>query len=217
MESLRVLAVKAVSRKRVVPSPLPNPPFCMCIVAPPRSGKSTMIVNMIRNRKFEYKWGLVCIVSPTAEFDQTYGTLASREGTVIYSDVTMMDELLDSFCKSQEANNFENDMLVVVDDCVGHMGKSLEQLASRYRHYKISLIVASQQFRMLPPTVRTCAGYWALYKTWNSKEVDKMDEEFSGQFPGFLAAYERATARKYDFLYMDILDSKLYLNFIDVI
>lgn len=215
MDPLTVLAVQTVARKRTVPAPLPQPPFCMCIVAPPRSGKSTMIVNMIRNRKFQYRWGLVCIISPTASFDQTYATLADREGTVIYNDPSLMDELLDSFCKAQEANGFENDMLVVVDDCVGHMGKSLEQLASRYRHYKISLIVASQQFRMIPPTVRTCAGYWALYKTWNAKEVDKMVEEFSGQFPSFQAVYERATARKYDFLYLDILDSRMHLNYTD--
>ena len=107
----------------------------------------------------------------------------------------------------------ESDMLVVVDDCVGYMGKSLEKLASRYRHYKISLVVASQQFRMLPPTLRTCAGYWILYKTHNSKEVAKMDEEFSGQFPDFIGLYNTATEEKYNFLLLNVIKGETWHNF----
>lgn len=211
---LRVLAVSAVKHaKRTVAKPLPNPPFCMCVVAPPRSGKSTLIVNMIRNRRFNYKWGVIAIISPTAEFDATYQSVAEKDGVIIHSDPSLMDDLIAAFCESQEASGMENDMLLVVDDCVGYMGRGLEQIASRYRHYKISVIVASQQFRMLPPTLRTCAGYWILYKTHNAKEVDKMNEEFSGQFPSFLVKYQQATEEKYHFMFLDVLESTMYMDF----
>jgi hypothetical protein len=122
-----------------------------------------------------------------------------------------MDMILTQCMTDQEKD--QQRMLIVVDDCVGYMGKALEKLSSKYRHYGISLIVSSQQFRMIPPTVRTCAGYWVLFRTYNEKEVAKMDEEFSGQFGKFLQAYRRATEEKYHFLYIDVNNSRTHQDF----
>lgn len=209
--TLLVKPVQIEPRKREVPDPLPNPPFFMCVVAPPRSGKSTLIVNFIKNKVFKYKWGLVSVVSPTAEFDETYTT--ALDAITVHNSPSDMDGLIEAFCASQEQNDMVDHMLLVIDDCVGYMGKSLEKLASKYRHYKISVIVATQQFRMLPPTVRTCANYWILYKTHNRKEVGKMDEEFSGQFPSFLANYKKATKEQFHFLFIDISNGLLWQDF----
>lgn len=209
--TLHVKPVKTEQHKREVPEPLPNPPFFMCVVAPPRSGKSTLVVNFIKNSAFKYKWGLISVISPTAEFDETYST--ALDAITVHNNPTDMDFLIDAFCASQEENGMQEHMLLVIDDCVGYMGKSLEKLASKYRHYKISVIVATQQFRMLPPTVRTCANYWVLYLTHNRKEVGKMQEEFSGQFPAFSAKYKTATKEKYHFLFIDISKGELWQNF----
>lgn len=212
---LRVLEVKQEHARRSVRAPLPNPSFCLCLVAPPRSGKSTFIANVIRNEHWKYRWESVVIVSPTAALDQTFANILDDEDVRVYDDPSALETVI-ATCTQEQVENRRR-MLMVVDDCVGYMGKALEKLASKYRHYGISLIVSSQQFRMIPPTVRTCAGYWILFRTHNRKEVAKMVEEFSGQFPFFEKAYMLATREKYHFLFIDVGDSTLRIDFGDLI
>lgn len=198
-------------------SPLPGPPFLLTMIAPPMSGKTTVLANFIANKKWGYKWDKIVIISPTAAHDPTLENVI--ENTQVVSDLSLMSETIENCIREQDMFIEEEDdvpnLLLIVDDAMTDMkrGKMLARLGANYRHYNISIIVSCQQFRSVPPEVRTCSNYWILFNTWNSKERFKMEEEFSGQFKNFLSSFISATEEKYHFLYIDIRGSKLYKDF----
>ena len=55
-----------------------------------------------------------------------------------------------------------------------------------------------------------------ILKTQNMKELDKMEEEFSG-FPEFLDMYEYATREPYGFLYLNLEKDFAMKNFSEVL
>lgn len=212
---LDVVPIAVLKKNSSSKEPLPRHPFLWSVVAPPRSGKSTLIANVIMNRRYGYKWDMIAIISPTAAHDETYKYVREKAGVVIYPTPADIDHIIPLLCESQEKDDCREKMLVIIDDCVGYMNGAVEKIASRYRHYNMSVLVASQQFRKLPPTVRTCSNYWCLYQTHNMKEVSKLDEEFSGQFPGFMKLYNKATKEKHSFLFLDISTDQAFQNFTD--
>lgn len=212
-----ILVPKVKRPKRDIPEPLPIPNFMMCVIAPPRSGKSVLLSNFITNPDWKYTFDVVIIVSPTALFDPSYADARKDPRVVIQPDPTLIADTIDVIIKSQDSNP-ASDVLLIIDDCVGFLGRKVETLSSLYRHHRISLIIASQQLRKVPPTCRTCAGYWLLFSTRNDQEIQKMNDMFSGQFRDWEARYRRATKEKYNFLFMDMnSDSEMYHNFNTII
>lgn len=177
---LTVKATNAPKTERMVPEPLPNPSFLWALVAPPRSGKSTLICNIVSNKAFGYKFDLIVIVSPTAAHDDTYKTILTspKTQTIVYSDPSKLPTIIAGLCKVQEDTFLENHVLLIIDDCLGYLNKNLEKIAAKYRHYKISMMIASQQFKFLPPVVRTCANFWTLFKTESVPEQKKWSNIF---------------------------------------
>lgn len=212
-----IVVPKIKRPKRDIPEPLPVPAFMMNIVAPPRSGKSVLISNFITNTSWKYEFDVIVIVSPTAAFDNSYADVRKDERVVIQTDASLINDTIDCICVAQD-NNPNSNVLLVIDDCVGYMGKKVEMLSSLYRHHRISLIIASQQLRKIPPTARTCAGYWILFRTKNDQEIAKLDEMFSGQFLNWEKRYREATKERYHFLFMDMAsDDEMFHNFNTII
>ena len=86
-------------------------------------------------------------------------------------------------------------------------------MRSKYRHWKLSLIVTSQSFRALPIICRSNATGYIIFRTHNKKEFAKMEEEFEGNFPDFIDLYKDATNEKYSFLYLDQEKIRAFENF----
>jgi len=223
METLKILPVKIKKEKnefKKLPSILPKPPFLLTLQAPVRSGKSNLIMNMV------YRWykpifDEIIFISPTVKNDKTCKMLYKDK------DIIKMDENLDNDLDmilneivEQQNETVEEDrkhILIILDDCLGFLKQGLANLCSRYRHYKISMIITSQSFRSIPVITRCNSSHYILFSTHNKKELDKLEEEFSGNFPQFLNLYKKATEDKYAFLYMDMENIKAYKNFTDLL
>ena len=117
--------------------------------------------------------------------------------------------------KEKKEDEIKKFYLIILDDCLGFIKPKsyVSYLCSRYRHYKISLIFTSQNFRSINNIIRTNATFYLLFKTTNRKEYDKYEEEFGGLFPHFEEMYEDATKEPYNFLYLDLRHAKAYHNF----
>lgn len=72
-----------------------------------------------------------------------------------YDDIIKIDEDLDELNsildeikeqQNQIPEDLRENILIVIDDCLGFLKKGFANLCSRYRHYKISMIVTSQAF-----------------------------------------------------------------------
>ena len=202
--------------------------FLLAIVAPPRAGKSNLIINLICNSEFyrgnkkDHFFNDIYYCSPTQSFDKTtMNALKMLDNVVQIDDLDQLyhlDIVLRQLMSEQSAEedlSKRKKILVVLDDCVGIMQKNPEiaLLATKYRHYGISMIVVSQSFRKLPLLIRNCATGLIVFNLANGREIEKVYEEHGSGFPNWYDMYQISTEKKYNFIYMDIEHQKVYHNF----
>lgn len=205
---------------------LPKPPFIIVINAPVASGKTTSIVNMLYNDNYyRDKFDSVVIFSTSIENDLTWKVaIEDDKNTIITGDkLKGIDDIVETIFKIQKekVTAAERDktviphLLMIFDDCLGMLGNKFGNACSRHRHPRISMMVASQDFRSIPLLTRQNASHYMIYRTHNDKEVGKMAEEFGGQYgtKRFLELYQQATAERYSFLTLHKRTVKAYKRF----
>tara|TARA_E500000318_G_scaffold111912_1_gene132599 strand:- start:21 stop:821 length:801 start_codon:yes stop_codon:yes gene_type:complete len=196
------------------------------LISPVKTGKSTIISNLLLNKNFfADMFDIVYIISNTIHNDQTSRFLKEQFPDTIWDEYS--DNIIENIVKYQ--TSFPKDkqpfIAVILDDFLGIKSKAqIYNLATRFRHYNIGLLLfASQLFRGLPAVIRQNATFAILGgPNPNHKELLKMSEEFGSRYGGdenFLKLYHEATAKRYNFLYLDLQSnpSKAYRNFTDLI
>lgn len=206
---------------------LPQPPALLLMISPIRTGKSTIINNLLLNSSFygqDFFDEVMCI-SPTIYNDKTSRFL--KKAFDCYDEYD--DSIIDNLVAKQEG--YEDpadrpDVAVILDDIIGVIRREarVNHLASRFRHYNIKLLLmSSQNYRKVSPVIRSnCTNMIIGSPFPNMKELGKIAEEIGDQFSGadnFLKIYYMATPNKYDFLYLDLQSNPplAYRNFDEVI
>ena len=206
---------------------LPKPPALLLMISPIRTGKSTIISNLLLNPNFyggEY-FDETIVFSPTIHNCKTSRFL--RKHATCYD--TYSDELLEGIVADQssyEDKSMRPSIALILDDVIGvFKGKGgrepmINSLASRFRHYGIDmLLMSSQNYRRVNPVVRSNATHMIIGSPFpNVKELNKIFEELGDSFGGaknMEAIYRKATPEKYDFLYLDLTSNPpiAYKNF----
>jgi len=206
---------------------LPQPPALLLMISPIRTGKSTIINNMLLNSQFygqDFFDEVMCI-SPTIYNDKTSRFL--KKAFDCYDEYD--DAIIDGLIEKQEG--FEDpqdrpDVALILDDVIGVIRREakVNHLASRFRHYNIKLLLMScQNYRKVSPIIRSNATNMIIGSPFpNMNELGKIAEEIGDQFSGadnFLKIYYTATPEKYDFLYLDLQSNPplAYRNFDEII
>jgi hypothetical protein len=211
VNELKVLKVQDPPKEKIKPlNPiLPQPPLLL-MISPIRTGKSTIISNLLLNSNFfgqDYFDKVMCI-SPTIYNDKTSRFLKKAFDCYDkYSD-GLIQELIQTQTSFDDPND-RPDVAVILDDIIGMIRREayLNHLASRFRHYNIKLLLmSSQNYRSVSPIIRSNATHMIIGSPFpNNKELGKVAEEVGDQFGGsdnFLRIYHTATPEKYDFLYL---------------
>lgn len=206
-------------KKKALHPNLPQPPSLVLMIMPTKTGKSTIISNMLLNKDFYGQdfFDDTTIISTTINNDQTSRFMKQAFNTFDYYS----DDLIHDIVKRQ--NQFEKEdmpsMCLVLDDCLGEKTTALNNLSSRYRHYNIDLLILSSQlFRKVAPTVRANANWILVGRLQNDAELDKLSEEYSGMFNGdkiFREMYKKATKKRFDFMTLKLTENpaEIWLNF----
>jgi len=217
MEDLKILKVQDPPKEKIKPlhPNLPQPPSLLLMISPIRTGKSTIISNLLLNSQMygqEYFDEVICI-SPTIYNDKTSRFL--KKAFSCYDEYS--DELVQGLIKRQESYDDPDDrpdVALVLDDIIGMVRREayLNHLASRFRHYNIKLLLmSSQNYRSVSPIIRSNCTHMIIGSPFpNSKELGKISEEIGDQFGGsenFLKIYHKATPNKYDFLYLNLTEN----------
>ena len=225
----KILRVQDPPKEKIKPlhPHVPEPPSLLLMISPIRTGKSTIISNLLLNDDFygQDHFDEVMCISPTIYNDKTSRFLKKRfDCHDEYSD-----ELIRGLIARQTSFDDPNDrpdVALVLDDIVGMVRREayLNHLASRFRHYNIKLLLmSSQNYRVVSPIIRSNTTHMIVGSPFpNSKELGKIAEEIGDQFGGYdnwLKIYHLATPEKYDFLYMDLTSNPplAYHNFEKVI
>tara|TARA_R110001606_G_scaffold378777_1_gene538576 strand:+ start:348 stop:1082 length:735 start_codon:yes stop_codon:yes gene_type:complete len=183
----------------------------LLLVSPVRTGKSTLISNLLLNDQFydaQERFDSTTIISNTIANDVTSRFL--REAFDTHDQYS--DSVIDGIVERQKSYDKaeQPEIGLVLDDCLGSIRREarINHLCSRFRHYNIKLlIISSQNFRACSPIIRQNATNVVVGSPFpNQKELGKMAEEYGDCFGGaenWLKIYRLATPNRYDFLHMN--------------
>ena len=225
MSELKILKVKDANSKPSKPlhPHLPQPPACVLMVSPVKTGKSTIISNLLLNDKFygpDY-FDDVMVISNTINNDLTSRFIKEHFDVEDHYDDSMIEKLIErqtSFKKKED----QPEVALVLDDILGSLksGSLVNTLSARFRHYNIKLLLFSTQvFRYVNNVVRQNTTDLIVGSPFpNRKELLKVAEEYGSVVGGqqnWLKIYAAATPERYNFLYMDLQSNpvKCYRNF----
>ena len=224
-KDLKILQVKKLYKADEFPKikhPLPKPPFTMCLVAPTKSGKSNLIVNLLKNSYFGYDdvFDEIYYISPTVTIDETLRSINEDDDIIKIDeedDLKYLDDILNDIVKNQKAKPKEErePVLICLDDCLDYLKKSkrLDTLPSTNRHYNISIIITTQVYNALPTKLRKNASCYLIARIYNNKDLQNIEEEIGANFHDFKTNYDKATKDKYSFLFVDNRNIELWRNF----
>lgn len=100
-------------------------------------------------------------------------------------------------------------MLILLDDILSRDFKKtndITYLCSKFRHYEMSIFLTTQSFRSVGTIIRNNATNILIFRQNNSKELDKVKEEYSelcGSEELFMTYYNLAHDSPFSFLYID--------------
>ena len=205
---------------------LPETPALVLMISPVKTGKSTIISNLLLNDNFygpDY-FDNVHIVSNTINNDLTSRFLAERFDV----EDNYNDDMILKLCEKQKsyAKADQPEVALILDDVLGSIKRNSEvnMLATRFRHFNIRfLLFSSQVFRCVSNIIRgNCTNLIIGSPFPNRKELLKIAEEYAdlvGGVDNFLKIYKKATPERYCFLHMSIQDNpvKCYRNFEELI
>ena len=200
---------------------------CLLLVSPVKTGKSTLISNLLLNSDFydaQERFDSTHIISNTIANDVTSRFL--KDAFDCYDQYN--DSIIDGIVEKQKeyAKEDQPEIAVIIDDCLGSIKREgrVNHLASRFRHFNIKLLViSSQNFRAVSPIIRQNATNVIVGSPFpNRKELLKVAEEYGDLFGGpekWIALYKRATPDRYNFIHMDLQSNPpvMYKNFDEVI
>lgn len=240
-EKLRIIPIQEEEQERKVKRPLhPNLPNIykgqlICMAAPIRSGKSTIISNMLLGDNFYnelFPQDSVTIISNTICSDST-SRFAYQKFKNNCHDL-YSDKIINDIIKRQKAKieNQEKDTsyAIVLDDLLGQFpkngrkGMAAINLATRFRHYvrkpdPCLIIYSTQRYYDLHPVVRNNATSLLISGNIKSqKEMELISNDFADTFGGVGKFNEmmnevRATPYSWLFLRLDKNPPEAYKNF----
>jgi hypothetical protein len=195
----------------------------LLLISPVKTGKSTLISNLLLNDNFygQEFFDDAVIISNTIANDVTSRFLRDAYDVEDHYD----DSIIDGIVEHQKSFDKEDQpqMALVLDDCLGSIKREsrINHLASRFRHYNIKLLLmSSQKFRgSVSPIVRANATDVIIGSPFpNQRELLAVADEYGDLFSGpdnWMKLYKRCTPNKYDFCYMDLQSNppKMYRNF----
>lgn len=74
---------------------------------------------------------------------------------------------------------------IIFDDCLDQYqftSPLFTDLITQYRHYHISVIIATQYVYKTPPTVRECSQYAVLFRQTTERSINAIHESFGEMF-----------------------------------
>ena len=204
---------------------VPKPPMILTCVSAAKTGKSTICGNLLL-RYYKNCFDRVYLFSPTASTDKTTRSyLKAFDNDDIDTELIVFEDhsdLMNADTYIQEIINDQNKqeqtkrdrVLILVDDCVGFGSsfKKLNYLCTRFRHLNISIIQNSQNYRRLDPLMRVNSTAIIINEITNLRELEKIEIEILENVPNWKKYYDYCTKDRYNFLYFNILEQRLYKN-----
>ena len=211
---------------------LPTPPMSLMICGSKGCGKSNLILRLLFGNKncnkqsknshhkfYRHYWDKIYILSTTWSLDEKMARCKIPENQ-IFSDPDVFEqvvqEIMDGQAEDIEADGKENadSICIVISDCAGtkvfsHNRSWLNRLALNSRHYKISIIIDSQQSTLINTAFRTNLSGMIMFGSClnNKLEYKKLKDEYLGQYTN------KESKQILDYVFKESPFNFLFINF----
>jgi len=162
---------------------LPEPPFFLTVVAPRKSGKTNLVIDLLTDKdKLLGKFDAVFIWSRTFYLDPKWKNIDLPPGSIFTEFIEEeLAELMDAIEETYQ--QIPISILLVFDDMVtekimnSHRIGQIDSVAVRGRHSGTSCIIISQQYLSLSPPVRNNTTNMVIFRVRNGDEMEKIARE----------------------------------------
>ena len=201
-------------------SPFPNTTGArVIVVGQPRAGKSSLILNAIKDKRvYKKQFDNIYLLAPANSLsslkDFPLDQLDQRK------IINELDEGVLLSLREKLEDHKENDesSIVVIDDWASSLknhsiANQLNHIFANARHLNVVIFVLVQTFRFLPDKLRKMASDVVLVgKPKNKQEMKALGEEIFYKEPKEITRlFDYAFKRKHDFIW--VKDDAIYRNF----
>lgn len=197
--------------------------FFIACVGPPRSGKTNILLSLLKNKKAFYRrFDSVYWFSPSSGTIKD-GLPIPDENQFEDYDPDIVDSIIDDINEDEERAG--EDICLVFDDVVNSMKKndrSFLRLAFNRRHLitggSVNIIIITQKYNKLPLGIRTGLSGVILFKANTRVETKIINDELIDLDKEELNILMKVSYRKpHDFLFINLnsgdKNNKYYPNF----
>jgi hypothetical protein len=165
------------------------------------TGKSTLMVHILKTLAKAQKFAWVRVYSPTA-FTGVWGAIVGEDNVEAVFDADELESILESQAGIRSRGG-KNEGLVILDDCLGACSFQNDlwtRIASSGRHYGLTFWVSAQHCFKLAPVIRSNADYIYLLGVQGDRVVKSLYEEAGGLgIPSWQEFREKVAAAVRDF------------------
>lgn len=208
-----------------IPDPLPRRHHCLLFCAPPGSGKTSLMLSLIMNKRKLYNKifdNVQVIMPPASRASVKQSPFKKHHPEKLHDELTY--EVLDGVLEgAKELSESRKNTLLIIDDMAaqlknGEIQKLMQEIINNRRHYRLTMWVLSQSYIATPLAVRKLVSHLAMWKMPNTRETDQVSGELVHLPKDLWRDVQRyAFKAKHDFLFVDTQAGKYYRNFNELI
>ena len=164
------------------------------------TGKSTLMIHLLRTLCKAQKFAWVRVYSPTA-FTGVWGNIVGEDNVEAVFDNDELESILESQAGIRSRGG-KNEGLILLDDCLGAVSfqDSLwTRIACAGRHYGLTVWISAQHLFRIPATVRGNSDYVYVLGIQPERVVKALWEEGGGLGLDLPAFRERIAVAVKDF------------------
>ena len=199
--------------------------FVYAIVGSGGSGKSSMLLNMMKSTKFyRKKFDNIYLFTPRSSYlsvekhpfenhNNVYHELTIRKLETIYNELNDLKE------NSINDNIPIENSIIIIDDFANSLKDNdltvyLNKMIIKARHLSCCFIFTLQNYYLLPLTIRKQITNVSMFKSKNKKEWEAFSNEMLNMNKDdSLILYKYVYDEPYTHLDLDTLNNKIYKNF----
>jgi hypothetical protein len=216
-----------------IKDPFPSSSFFMIIVGKAGSGKTSFMVNLMsgthENRIYRKVFDKITLVMPknsrsSLQKDPFEDLPEEQQFESFTPDVIQkVKDIREDFNELDKKNKRPRNQLLILDDITATLKqndimKSLIELATNRRHYKLSIILLVQYLRAIPKPVRFQITSLVFFKPSNQIDSKILHEEYVNlKYNDYQDLARFVWVNSHDFLMIDKQSEKYYKNLQQII